>query len=81
MNPIQKYQEFINYFENANKKYIKEIDNINNDPRVPKDTKDFMISNRMEYIEKNNEIIDELKKMIEKAANTTLEGAEDREGR
>lgn len=69
MNVIQKYQEFIDSFEETNKRYIGEIDRINNDSSIPRDTKDFMISNRMGWIKGNTMIINELKKLVEKAAN------------
>ena len=69
MNPIQKYQEFIYSCKAMNDRYEKEISEIS-ERNIPEETKSFMISNRMEYIEKNNEVIDELKKFIEKAANT-----------
>ena len=69
MNVIQKYQEFIDSFEEMNKRYEEEISRINEDYSIPNDTKEFMISKRIEYIKENNKIVDELKGFIEKATN------------
>lgn len=69
MNAIQKYQEFIDSFESINKRYAEEISKISESTSIPNDTKEFMISNRMGWINGNNELINELKKLAEKAAN------------
>lgn len=68
MNPIQRYQEFIDSFEDINDRYEKEISEIS-ERNIPEETKSFMISNRMGWIKGNNELINELKKLAEKAAN------------
>ena len=70
MNAVQKqYQWFVDSLLESNERYIREIDDINNDPSIPKRSKDRMISSSMEYIERNNDIINELHKFIEKFAN------------
>ena len=70
MNAVQKqYQGFVDSLLESNERYIKEIDDINNDPSIPERSKDRMISSHMEYIERNNDIINELHKFIEKFKN------------
>lgn len=53
MNVIQKYQEFIDSFEEMNKRYEEEINKISESTSIPNDTKEFMISKRIEYIKEN----------------------------
>ena len=70
MNAVQEqYQWFVDSLLMSNERYVREINEINNDPSTPKQSKDQMISSHMEYIERNNDIISELRKFIEKFAN------------
>ena len=70
MNAVQEqYQWFVDSLLMSNERYVREINEINNDPSIPKQSKDHMISSSMEYIERNNDIISELRKFIEKFAN------------
>lgn len=70
MNAVQKqYQWFVDSLLMSNERYVREINEIDNDHSIPKQSKDQMISSHMEYIERNNDIISELRKFIEKFAN------------
>ena len=70
MNAVQKQDQwFVDSLLMSNERYIREIDDINNDPSIPERSKDRMTSSHMEYIERNNDIINELHKFIEKFEN------------
>lgn len=62
MSEYNPYKELIVSFEESNVRCIADIQCISRDKDIPEESKNSMISNLMEFIERNNEVIGELEK-------------------